>query len=39
MGQKVDSRARHILLGTRRLKVAITRTKVKLVIVGDRQEF
>ena len=37
MGQKGDPRAGHILLDTRRLNVAITRAKVKLVIVGDRQ--
>ena len=37
LGQKGDPRAGHILLDTRRLNVAITRAKVKLVIVGDRQ--
>ena len=37
MGQKGDPRAGHILLDTRRMNVAITRAKVKLVIVGDRQ--
>jgi len=36
-GQNGGPRARHILLGTRRLNVAITRTNVWLVIVGDRQ--
>ena len=36
-GQKGDPRAGHILLDTRRLNVAVTRAKVKLIIVGDRQ--
>jgi len=36
-GQKGDTKAGHILLDTRRLNVAITRAKVKLIIVGDRK--
>ena len=37
MGQNGDPRAEYIPLDTRRLNVAITRAKVKLVMVGDRQ--
>ena len=36
-GQKGDPKAGHILLDTRRLNVAITRAKVKLIIIGDRK--
>jgi len=36
-GQNGDPKAGHILLDERRLNVAVTRAKVKLIIVGDRQ--
>ena len=36
-GQNGDPKAGHILLDERRLNVAVTRAKVKLIIIGDKQ--